>query len=400
MHHTTDRFALLSQARCCSRMSLAALLLAGLAACGGGGADGGSASGDPATVVPAPAEVAARSSYANRLAHVTAPRTLPSDVAPNNPHVIADFDGDGIMDFFTTQLTYSPGNPISLATPAEYRFYRGQADGSWVRVMDWWSVLPTGQCIHPRQTLVADLNADGRLDVFVACHGYDASPFPGERNNLVLSQPGGGWRVVQPNDAVGFHHGAALFDFDADGLPDVILANNADPERVYVWRNLGDGRFARDTRYLMPTALRGKNYFIVDMLDVDGDGRSDIVVGGHEWEYGSLTKVILNRGDNHFQSSPTLDLPVVPGYGVVLDFVVTGSHADRALWVLRSGGEAGYANFYIGTALQRIVWSSSTSTVPLLNRALPWTQQFFPTTVNGAAVMSADYLPTPFQVAR
>jgi hypothetical protein len=402
MPTAAHRPAPLSPVRERARAALAACLLAGLAACGGGaGGDGGGGSGsDPATVVPAPAEVAARSSYANRLARVSAPRTLPADVVPNNPHVFADFDGDGITDFFTAQLTYSPGNPIGQATPADYRFYRGQADGSWVRVMDWWAALPSGHCIHPRQTLVADLNADGRPDVFVACHGYDASPFPGERNNVVLSQAGGGWRVVPPNDAVGFHHGAALFDFDADGLPDVLLANNADPERLYVWRNLGDGRFARDARYLMPAALRGKNYFIVDVLDVDGDGRSDIAVGGHEWEFGSLTKVILNRGDNHFQGAVPVDLPTVPGYGVVLDFVVTGSGADRALWLLRSGGETGGANFYVGTALQRIVWSSRTATTPLVDRALPWTQQFFPTTIDGAAVMSADYLPTPFAVPR
>ncbi len=33
-----------------------------------------------------------------------------------------------------------------------------------------------------------NFNGDGRPDVFVACHGYDASPFPDERNKTVLIQ--------------------------------------------------------------------------------------------------------------------------------------------------------------------------------------------------------------------
>ena len=59
-----------------------------------------------------------------------------------------------------------------------------------------------------------DLNGDGRPDMFIAGHGWDAEPFPGEQNRLYLSRPGGGWR-----DATGelprlsdFSHPAAISD--------------------------------------------------------------------------------------------------------------------------------------------------------------------------------------------
>jgi hypothetical protein len=48
--------------------------------------------------------------------------------------------------------------------------------------------------VDPRKVLFGDFNGDGRLDMFIACHGWDTNPYPGEQNRLYLSEPGGGWR--------------------------------------------------------------------------------------------------------------------------------------------------------------------------------------------------------------
>jgi hypothetical protein len=45
-----------------------------------------------------------------------------------------------------------------------------------------------------RQVIFSDFNADGRPDMFIACAGWDAPPFPGEQNQLFLSRPAGGWQ--------------------------------------------------------------------------------------------------------------------------------------------------------------------------------------------------------------
>ena len=46
--------------------------------------------------------------------------------------------------------------------------------------------------------VIADFNGDRVDDIFVADHGYDAYPFPGYQNTLVLSAPGG--KLVDATD--------------------------------------------------------------------------------------------------------------------------------------------------------------------------------------------------------
>lgn len=367
-----------------------------LSACGGGS---GSAE-DSAPPVAAAPESASASSYRNRLDAGFDPIVFPGGLASYNPYIWGNFAGNGRMDIFATRLTYSPSQPIGQATPAEYRFWRREANGELTEAQALLASDGVAPCVHPRFARVADLNGDGQADVFVACHGYDAAPFPGERNQVVLSQPGGGYRVADASDDVGFHHGAALFDFDADGAPDVLLVNNFDSERAYVLRNDGTGRFTRDSRFRMPAALRGRQYFTAEILDIDGDGRSDIVIGGHEWQNDSRTRVLLNPGNNVFSQVIPIDLPAVAGYGVLLDYVVTVNAGQRSLWLLRAGGETGDANFYVGTAVQRIRWPDLNNSTPLQDRSLPWSQVFLPAVVDGQAVITTPHLPAPFSLAQ
>lgn len=381
-----------------TRASLAFVLASGalLSACGGG-------SGDDEDTTPPVAlgpEVAATSSYRNRVDAGFEPMEFPVGLAAYNPYAWGDFAGQGRLDFFSTRLTYDISKPAAEATPAVYAFWRRAADGSVGEAPEMLEAGGAAPCVHPRYARVADLNGDGRVDVFVACHGYDAAPFAGERNQVVLSQPGGTYRVADAGADVGFFHGAALFDFDADGAPDAVVVDGTSDTPVFVLRNDGSGHFTRDDRYRMPSALGGKSYFSVEVLDVDGDGRSDVVVGGHEWERDSRTRVLINRGDNQFASVTPIDVPAVAGYGVVLDYLVTVDDGVRSLWLLRAGGETGNQNFYVGTAVQRIDVETRQSTTPLADRSVPWSQFFVAADVDGIPVVTTPQLPAPFTIAR
>jgi hypothetical protein len=102
---------------------------------------------------------------------------------------------------------------------------------------------------------VADVNGDGRPDVFVAGYSrpYDTVPnslagFPtnlvGVRDLLYLNEgngPDGRGRFrevgVQAGlEAAGFSHGlgASFFDANGDGRPDLYVANDEDPNQLYV----------------------------------------------------------------------------------------------------------------------------------------------------------------------
>jgi hypothetical protein len=363
-----------------------------LTACGGGGSGGGIGNvvkPEPDATQPAVVPVAKLvlpTSYQNFKVVGLTPQDLPGGLTGVGVvRAYADFSGQGRLDLFAASLTYDPWRPVQNATPSRLEFWRKQADGSFER--DEVMLSSDQGCIHPRRAIVADFNADQRPDVFLACHGYDADPYPGERNWVVLSQPNGRYEVKQAGPDVGFFHSASAADLNGDGLPDVVVTNSSDPAVVYALINKGKGVFEREPRARFPASLREKGLYTVELLDVNEDGRLDVLVGGHEWG-GTSTVLLLNPGNNQFADVTPIILPPVPGEGVVLDFAVTGTGASRSLWALRTSG--GDGTFYQSRTIQKITWPGLASTTPWLQRNAPWFAWLIPAVVNGRAVMTSE----------
>ncbi len=153
--------------------------------------------------------------------------------------VAADLNGDGRPDLIVTttsgiKLLWNNGN----GTFSEGARAAGMTANGWY----------TG-------VAVADVNGDGRPDVFVAGYArpYDSVPnslagFPtnlvGVRDLLYLNEgngPNGRARFrevgVQAGlEASGFSHGlgATFLDVNRDGRPDLYVANDEDPNQLYV----------------------------------------------------------------------------------------------------------------------------------------------------------------------
>jgi hypothetical protein len=89
-----------------------------------------------------------------------------------------------------------------------------------------------------------DVNNDGFVDLFVAKGNVDAMPdfAAHDPNNLLLGQPDGAFlEAAEEAGLVTFARarGAALADFNLDGMLDLIVVNRR--ENVELWRNVGWG---------------------------------------------------------------------------------------------------------------------------------------------------------------
>lgn len=293
-------------------------------------------------------------SYANTKANGVYPTWLPRF---NDATAYADFAGTGELALFTAPMRYDPGRPIEEAGPGLFEFWRLAPDASSWHPLAVPVVQEAPNCMHPRKTVVTDVNGDRRPDLYVLCHGYDALPFPGETSVVLVSQPGGGYRQRRLSPRIGFYHGAATCDLAGDDRPELITADGLG---IRLWTLAPDGTGVVDATHQL-SQING-HYYTVECLDADLDGTLDVIIGGHEptaagWPGQIRTEVIFAAGTG---APLRRTVPTVAGYETVLDFTVTGSGTARVLWVLRTS----FAPGYIDSFLQRVelaTFASSTA---------------------------------------
>ena len=244
----------------------------------------------------------AKDYYGIVYANVPAPANSASQAIPE----LIDANGDGIMDIllFGAYYPFLGNNPVGQ--PAMLML--GKGDGTYSAST---SLLPAGfTTMHPRETVQADFNKDGRPDLFIADHGYDVSPFPGAQNRLLLSAPGGGFVDASANlpQAADFSHSATAADINGDGNLDIFvgnMANNASPVEAYFLLGDGTGKFVQSASGLPVGSgqllnRQGINFgFTASLLtDLNGDGKPDLVLGNegstHLKEHRSI--VMFNTG--------------------------------------------------------------------------------------------------------
>jgi Na+-translocating ferredoxin:NAD+ oxidoreductase RnfD subunit len=194
--------------------------------------------------------------------------------------VAADLNGDGYTDVVVTSATgveilwnTGHGTFTHTALPARYGWYSGAA--------------------------VADVNGDGRPDVFVAGYTNMDAPisnsiagFPtnyqGVRDLLFLNMgnaPGGRARFKEVGVEAGlesthFRHGlGAIFtDVNGDGRPDLYVANDEDPNDLYLNEKGGPlGFHFVDAASAYRVADHNAGMGVAE-ADINGDGRPDLFV--------------------------------------------------------------------------------------------------------------------------
>lgn len=183
-------------------------------------------------------------------------------------------------------------NPNDLKTGSAESFTMtttGKMDGK--KIID---TLP-----RPVQIISTDLDMDGRMDQLVCGFGNKEGSFFWMRNTgtdtferkVLTAKPG----------AIRAH----LEDLNADGLPDIVALFAQGDEGMYCFINKGHGQF--EPRQIMRfSPVRGSTFF--EMVDVDGDGRKDIVYTcGDNADYSKVLKnyhgiyIYISQGNFNFK---------------------------------------------------------------------------------------------------
>jgi hypothetical protein len=259
-----------------------------------------------------------------------------------------DADGDGDTDVFL-----ATGEFLNEGEVPSEMFLNDGANNFTFDTAPFGGNMPPAT--HARKSLVADFNGDGRDDIFVLDHGFDANPFPGNVPKLILQNSVGSFTWSKLTDQTGFHHGGAAADIDNDGDIDVFVGGD-DP---FFYVNNGSASFTKvDDRF----DLSIPKVFSAELIDVDKDGFLDLLVGAHERD-GDQTSVYWGGSTGSYTSSLRTIVPAVASFGAVLDFEVedVDGDGDRDLVLnrTRDGDDGAGSGFYQGRRTQLVLNNGS-----------------------------------------
>lgn len=255
---------------------------------------------------------------------------------------LVDFTGDNRADLVLTEKdnpTQNITHPVRVfATNGAGAFTETQIAGG------------APLTVYAKQTLVADFNQDGRQDVYFADHGYDAGTFPGYQSSLLLSKAGGGFTNATLNlpQQYGFNHSTATADIDLDGDLDIV-AGNANPVAPPMVLVNSNGVFTAKAGALPGVVLSAPGYAYA-FLDVNGDRAPDLFAASSN---AGPSRVLLNDGKGNFRDSGSV-LPTKAAGVEFVDAQTVDLNKDGRMDLLVSGySKATFAGTYTQALIQQ-----------------------------------------------
>jgi enediyne biosynthesis protein E4 len=220
---------------------------------------------------------------------------------------VGDYDNDGNEDLFLPALGSSA-------------LYHNRGDGRFTDVTKAAGVASTG---FSTSAAWVDFDRDGRLDLFVCSYcrwtpeGNQVCPDSFGRRHLCppeyyqgissrLYHNEGNGRFTDVTRRAGIYHpagkalGILVWDVDDDGWPDLMVANDLEPNLLY--RNNRNGTFTEigvEAGVAYSLAGKARAGMGIDSADVEGRGREDVLIGN-----GATESLALFRADSTAGANP------------------------------------------------------------------------------------------------
>jgi hypothetical protein len=274
---------------------------------------------------------------------------------------VGDYDNDGFPDLFVTCV-------------GQNRLFRNTGKGTFADVTQRSGL--GGRQAFSTSALWCDVDRDGLLDLFVCNYvrwsaetdvycsldGKQKSyctpeAYRGETCWLFRNLGNGRFEDVTATcgifDSSSKSLGVAMLDFDGDGWPDIFVANDTQPNKLY--RNLRNGTF-RDVGLETGVALsedgKARAGMGVDAGDIDNSGRFSIAVTNFDNEMVGLYRPAQTGGFRDAATRAGIGLASLTtlGFGCSfadmdldgsLDLVVANGHIDETVRNIR--GNVGHA---------------------------------------------------------
>jgi enediyne biosynthesis protein E4 len=171
---------------------------------------------------------------------------LPGQISSTGPMALADMDGDGQLELFVGGRVV----PGRYAAPATSQIFR-RAGGKWV--LDAEAAKALAEVGLVSGAIFTDLDGDGRPELVLACEWGPIRVFHQDGGRLVET-----CAALGLDRYLGWWNGVAVGDFDGDGRLDIVASNVGRNTKYEHWRTQPIRLFTGD---------------------LDGNGTVDVVLG-------------------------------------------------------------------------------------------------------------------------